>query len=339
MLDDQQRRDHHRAGVVLEDEGLGDVAERAVRLVVEVEALAVGEHAVAHLEDLRVGLALVHGNGDRVERPGRLVGHPLALEQGMHGPQPVAFPGGVLEALFGRRFAHGALERAFDLAIPTGEKVDHALDAVAVVLLAHVAHARRLAALDVVVQARRAAAPPRLRALAGAEHEHLAEHLERRADPLGVAIGAEVGAVAPVALAGEVDPREVLVQRDRDVRIGLVVAQADVEARLVLLDEVLLGEQRLGVGVDDQRLDLLDHVEQAAPPAGARIAEMRRDSLADRLGLADVDDLAAGVAEQVHTGLIGQLAPLVGGDDGHCFEDRSAPVRPRTNKARIAACI
>ena len=62
-----------------------------------------------------------------------------------------------------------------------------------------------------------------------------------------------------MALAREVDPREVLVERDRDVRIGLVVAQADVEARLVLLDEVLLGQQRLGLGVDDERLDVVDH--------------------------------------------------------------------------------
>ena len=43
-------------------------------------------------------------------------------------------------------------------------------------LLRDVADARRLAALDVVVQARAAAAPPRLGAGARAEHEHLREH-------------------------------------------------------------------------------------------------------------------------------------------------------------------
>jgi hypothetical protein len=43
-----------------------------------------------------------------------------------------------------------------------------------------------------------------------------------------------------VALAREVDPREVLVEADGDVGIGLVVPQPDVEARLVLLDEGLL---------------------------------------------------------------------------------------------------
>jgi hypothetical protein len=80
---------------------------------------------------------------------------------------------------------------------------------------------------------------------------------------LALEYGPEVGAVAPVALAREVDAREVLVERDRDVGIGLVVAQPDVEARLVLLDEVLLGEQRLRLGVDHERLDVVDEAAEA----------------------------------------------------------------------------
>src|SRR5207244_12393970 len=131
----------------------------------------------------------------------------------------------VLEALFGGRLTHRALERALDLPVAPGQEVDDPVDPFAVILAADVAHARRLAALDVVVEARRAAAAARLRALARAEVEHLAEHLERGADALGVAVGAEVGAVAAVALAREVDPREVLVGRDRDVRIRVVVAE------------------------------------------------------------------------------------------------------------------
>ena len=70
-----------------------------------------------------------------------------------------------------------------------------------------------------------------------------------------------------MALAREVHAREVLVERDREERIGLVVAQADVEARLVLLDERVLGEQRLGLGGDEQELDLVDpadHLDRAA---------------------------------------------------------------------------
>src|SRR5205085_3983016 len=108
-------------------------------------------------------------------------------EQRAHRAQTIALPGRVLEALLVGGLLHRTLERALDLAVAAGEKGDHTVDPAPVVLATDVADARRFAALDVVVQAGRAAAATRLRALAGAEHEHLAEHLERRANALGVA--------------------------------------------------------------------------------------------------------------------------------------------------------
>ena len=161
-------------------------------------------------------------------------------------------------------------------------------------LLVDVADAGRPAALDVVVQARRAGAPAGLDALAGAELEDLLEQVERAADALGVRVRAEVEALAAVALAREVDAREVLVHRDRDERIRLVVAQADVEPRAVLLDEVLLGEERLGLGGDEDELDRLDRIDHLVRAAGHGIGEVAGDALLDRLRLADVDDLARG---------------------------------------------
>ena len=166
---------------------------------------------------------------------------------------------------------HAVLELALDLAEAPGQERDHAVDARAVLLLGDVADAGRPAALDVVVEAGRARAPPRLRPLAGAEQEDLAEQVERAAHALGGRVGAEVGALAAVALAREVDAREVLVERDRDVRIRLVVAQPDVEARLVLADEVLLRQQRLGLGLDHEVLDVVDELDQRArAPRSAR---------------------------------------------------------------------
>ena len=289
-----------------------------MRLVVEVEALAVGQHTVSHLEHLSVGLGLVHRDRDRVERAHCLVGHALALEQRVHRPQPVAFAGGVLEPLLGRGLAHRLLERALDLAVAAGEEVDHAVDPLAVVLAADVAHTWGLAPLDVVVEARGAAAAAGLGALARSEQEHLAEHLERRADPLGVAVGTEVRPVTAVALAREIHAGKVLVERDRDVRVRLVVPQADVEPGLVLLDEVLLGQQRFALGVHDQRLDLVDHVHQIPAATDIRTpptpGKVRRDPLADRDRLPDVDHLPAPVAEQVHARLVGELAAPVGWD-------------------------
>jgi hypothetical protein len=58
--------------------------------------------------------------------------------------------------------------------------------------------------------------------------------------------------------------REILVEADRDVRVGLVVARPD-EPRLVLLDEVLLG-QRLDLGDHHQRLDVVDLLVSAVVP-------------------------------------------------------------------------
>jgi hypothetical protein len=122
--------------------------------------------------------------------------------------------------------------------------------------------------------------PSRLTPLARAQLEDLAEQVERVADPLGARVRTEVRAVAPVPLPREVHAREVLVEADRDVGVRLVVAQADVEARLVLLDERLLGEQRLRLGGDDERLDVVDLVGERGRPVQRRVGEVARDALA-----------------------------------------------------------
>ena len=111
-------------------------------------------------------------------------------------------------------------------------------------------------------------------------------------------------------LAREVDARVVLVERDRDERVGLVVAHQHVEARSVLADELLLGDQRLGGVARDHALDPLGHGDHLDGLALGR-GEVRADALLDRGGLADVDDRAVGVVEEVDAGLIGQLAALV----------------------------
>ena len=119
-------------------------------------------------------------------------------------------------------------------------------------------------------------------------------------------------------LAGEVDARVLLVEADRDVGIGLVVAEADVEPRPVALDEALLGEQRLGLGRGHQELDRgrprIGELELAA-------GEVRGDPLADRARLADVEERAAVVVEQVDARGVGQVAPLLGYSRGALLVD------------------
>src|SRR5262249_23996290 len=152
----------------------------------------------------------------------RAAGDALALEQRLDRLQAIPVDRRTLELARRGRLLHLRLLLGLDPPVATGEEVDDRLDVAPVLLLADVADAGRPAALDVVVEAGAAGAAAGLGPLAGAELEELAEQVERLAHPLGAGEGTEVGAAGAVLLAGEVDPRIVLVEADADIGIGLV---------------------------------------------------------------------------------------------------------------------
>jgi hypothetical protein len=114
-----------------------------------------------------------------------------------------------------------------------------------------------------------------------------------------------------MALPREVDAGEALVEGDADVGIRLVVAQADVVRRPVLLDEVLLGEQRLGFVCGRDEVDRFDLAQELVGRTRRLARVVGGDPLADRLRLPDVERAAAGVLEQVDAGRIRQRAALL----------------------------
>ena len=212
----------------------------------------------------------------------------------------------------GRR-QHLATERLDQRLLATLEEQLDLLDVGAVGVLVDRLDAGALAALDVVQQAR-----PLQGSLAvldvdraGAEREEAPDQVHRFVDARRRPVRPEVAAPVVDQLARPLDPREVVGQRDLDVRVALVVLEADVEARPVALDQVHLEEQRLGdrVGLGD--LDVDDPVDHAADPvdlAGGRLLlPVRPDAVAQALRLADVDDVAAVVLHQVDARLVGQL--------------------------------
>ena len=174
-------------------------------------------------------LGALDGDPDQVGGLERVGGDAAALHQRAHGLEAVAIDRGALELLRLRGLGHLALQVALDVAVAAGEEVDDRLDVAPVLLAVDVADAGRLAALDVVVEAGHAGAAAGLGPLAGPVLEQLAEQVEGLADPLRVRVGPEVQPPRAVALAREVDARELLVEADPDVGVGLVVAQADVE--------------------------------------------------------------------------------------------------------------
>ena len=121
-------------------------------------------------------------------------------------------------------------------------------------------------------------------------------------------IRAEVERAVFAQPARDVDARIFLKRGEADVRIGLVVAQQDVELRLVLLDEVVFERQRFAFVVHDDVIEVGDFADQRTGlgVGPARLQEIGTDARAQRSGLADVEDCAQGVLEQVHPGLGGQ---------------------------------
>ncbi len=165
------------------------------------------------------------------------------------------------------------------------------------------ADARRAALADVAEQARPADLPGALEhaGRAGPRREHAQQQVERLADRPGVAVRAEVPHALALGAAHHLQPGVLLVQGDRERGIGLVVAVADVEPRVELLDPGVLELQRLDLGADDRPLDARgrrDHLPGALVQV-AEVGEVGVQPLAQALRLADVDDPAALIAELV----------------------------------------
>ena len=168
------------------------------------------------------------------------------------------------------------------------EEAHRVLDIARVVLGAHQADARARAATDLVQQARPRAVGEH-GVFAGAQLEHLLDQPDRLFHRPGAGVRPEVAVLAIDAAAVVGDARH-LVRHELEVRIALVVAEQDVEARREGLDQVVLEQQRLGLAAHHGRFeprDAPDHVADAR--IAVRLVEVARDALLQVARLADVE--------------------------------------------------
>ena len=132
--------------------------------------------------------------------------------------------------------------------------------------------ARAQAAVDVILQARMRVVARQID-VAGRHLEMAVNEVHQPVRQVAGKVRAEVGGAVLAQAAGDVDAR-IMFRRQLDVRIGLVVAQQDVEARLPLLDQVVFERQRFFFVVDLDEVDVPRFVDQRAglrrPPAGRR---------------------------------------------------------------------
>ena len=131
---------------------------------------------------------------------------------------------------------------------------------------------------------------------------------------IGGEVRSVVGAAVFAQAAGYVDAGEALGECQLHVGISLVVAQQDVEARLFLLDEVVLEGERFFVVGDDDVVDVSGLADERAGFCvfPAALVEVGGDARAQVLRLADIDDLAFGVFVEVDAGRGRQGADFLG---------------------------
>ena len=174
----------------------------------------------------------------------------LLLHRPLEGPDVVAQPGGPLVLLVGRGACISfSSRRRYGLVWPA-MKSQKSSTICAVLLGVDPADAGRRALADVAEQARPAdlAGPLEDPRRAGAGREDAQQQVEGLADRPGVGVGAEVAHALALGAAHHLQPRELLVQRDGEARVALVVAVLDVEPRVELLDPGVLQLQRLDLG-------------------------------------------------------------------------------------------
>ena len=127
--------------------------------------------------------------------------------------------------------------------------------------------------------------------------------VDHAAGRAGISVGPEVARVGLVLLTRVLDGGEHVAFRERDERVGLVVLEVGVEERGVLVDQVLLKDERLVLVADDdvlKRVDLVD--EQWDLRAVILEVHVLAHAGAQLLRLAHVDDLAVLVLPEVHAG-------------------------------------
>ena len=143
----------------------------------------------------------------------------------------------------------------------------------------------------------------------GAHRERLEQPVQAFAHIPHLGVGTEVPGVMALAAARDPYARHLLADRDRQIRVGLVVTQLDVEARLELLDPRVLQRERLQFGADHGPFQAAggEHHGLRARVQQVQRLEVVAQAVAQVLGLAYVDDTALAVAPFVDAGFGGDV--------------------------------
>ena len=204
---------------------------------------------------------------------------------------------------------HCVTKAALDRAAAAGKEIARFSHQVRIVVEPDFPGAWRRAPLDLVEQAWPGAIGVKT-IRAGAQEKRALQRVERAKHRARARERAEIVASQAARAPMLDEPRRRMPGANEDIGEALVVAQRDVVARLELLDEVGLEQQRFGVrrgGDEHHRVGLSHHARDAVLLALGR--HIGGDALLDRARLADIEHLALGPDHTIDAGAKRRMAP------------------------------
>ncbi len=257
-----RERHHQPPGPVLEqgielDHEAGQ--HRAIAGVLDAfeEAVFPADHpAVSHAQQHSDSVVPVAHKADHVGVPRAYHLHCTRCLEPLEPLERITHLAGALEVLSPRRLQHGVAHQLPNVAGAALEELEHVAYHGTVVGLRLPAYAGSLAAAYVVIQAGSFPAFARDVVGAAAHRVQAADDGQGLPELAHVSEGTEVAGAGDVAPPGHQHTGKRLTQCDGYRGIALVVLQHRVEARPVLLDEVVLEDQRLGFVRHDDGLDV-----------------------------------------------------------------------------------
>ena len=268
--------------------------------------------AVAHPDEHRHRVVAIPGEPDGVgiSRADDLHSHRLL--QPLQPSERIPQLPGALVVLGAARLEHCLADLAPQISRLALEELQHVVDHAAIVGTLLPPHAGRLTPPDVVVEAGTFAALLRQDVVTAPDGVEPPDDRQCAPQLPHVGVGSEVPGTGDVSAAGHQDSRKWLAQGDGDRGVTLVVLQPDVEPGPVLLDQVVLENERLrlarhhdGFHVGDEPLEYL--VARTGREIGREVAA---HPALETLGLPDVQHLTLRVAPEVDSGAFGQCVEL-----------------------------
>ena len=225
------------------------------------------------------------------------------------GAQQVAIAHGLLVVLLARGFFHALAQAARQIAAPPFEEHPDVARGFRVALVRDQPFgARPQAAVNVILQARARMAAREVHRARG-HQKMLVNQMDQAVREARGEVGPEIDRAVFFETPRHVHARIFLERRVANVGIGLVVAQQDIEFRLVLLDQIVFERERFLLVVHDDVSNVGDlaHERACLRVAPPRFQKIGLHARTQRPRLAHVEDFSGGVLEDVHPGLQGQL--------------------------------